>query len=165
MAQSDLDQKALMQAFDTLCKEQKTLLLSSVCDSGEPLISYCPFWRGDNGWFYIFVSDLAEHSKNLQRQSSVSVMILRDESESRNLFARERASWLCEVVGIDRNSEEAGQILDQFENRQGATVKLLRGLSDFNLYGLKPVSGRYVMGFGKAFELDLINGGFMHLNS
>jgi hypothetical protein len=38
-------------------------------------------------------------------------------------------------------------------DRQGALVETLTSLADFRLFLLVPQSGRYVVGFGKAYEL------------
>lgn len=78
---------------------------------------------------------------------------MRDEQDSRQIFARQRASYQCDVEIVHRDVEEYAIILDKLEDRFGNVVDLLRGLSDFILFRLKPYQGQFVMGFGKAFKL------------
>ena len=78
-----------------LLATQQTLLLSTASANCVPDLSYAPFVRDQAGCFYIFVSELAGHTANLLNNPQASVMFIRQESETRNLFARERAVFNC----------------------------------------------------------------------
>lgn len=92
-------------ALQELLASQQTLLLSTASVSGVPDLSYAPFVRDQAGCFYIFVSELAAHTANLLANLRTSVMFIRTESESRNLFARERAVFNCKAREISRHGE------------------------------------------------------------
>jgi len=40
---------------------------------------------------------------------------------------------------------------------------VLRTLSDFHLFALHPENGRFVVGFGQAFTINVIDGTLCHL--
>lgn len=143
---------------------KQSVLLSTRNSSGDPEISYAPTVRSDDGCFYIFVSELAAHTRNLLGHPNCGVLFIQDEQESRNIFARERLTYQCQVNRIDRESERGIGILKQMEETLGNTVKLLCGLPDFHLFQLEPVRGSYVVGFGKAFEVDPATGTLIHLS-
>lgn len=54
-------------------------------------------------------------------------------------------------------------IFERFsETTNAALVRLLRGL-DFQLYRLDPLAGRYIVGFGKAYDVDWSGDRFEHV--
>ena len=131
----------------------QTLVLSTIDDAGQPFISYAPFviheWQ-----MYVYISKIAEHYWHLSASKSVNAMMLADESASRNLFARERARFLCDVEVIE-DETGYGQVFDKLNGRfKKSLLDLLRTL-DFSLFRLTPSTGRYVVGFGLAFDTDL----------
>jgi putative heme iron utilization protein len=141
-----------------LMASQQTLLLATASPEDLPDISYAPFIRDLDGHFYIFISELATHTANLQRNPKASVMLIRPESESGNLFARERAVFQCRVKEINQNETRYSLQLDMLQDRFGPVVNLLRSLPDFHLFELCPESGRYIAGFGRAFRISIEDG-------
>lgn len=150
--------KELADDLRRLIDSQRTLLLATASPEGHTDISYAPFVRDREGCFYIFVSELALHTANLWRNPKASVMLIRPETESHNLFARERATFQCRSREIAPNERRYSQQLDQLQEQFGQTVALLRSLPDFHLFGLSPESGRYVAGFGRAFRICIEDG-------
>ncbi len=153
------------QGCEVLLAERRSLLLATVNPSGEPDISYAPFVRDERGNFYIFVSRLAIHTTNLLSRQQASVLFIREEAESRNLFARERLSFRCRVSELLPQDADYKSWLDQMEQQLGGTVAMLRNLPDFHLLRLTPQSGRYVVGFGKAFDVDPLSGELSHIDA
>jgi putative heme iron utilization protein len=141
-----------------LIASQQTLLLSTATADGMPDISYAPFVQDQAGSFYIFVSELASHTANLLHNPQASVMFIRPESESHNLFARERAIFECKVKEIAHDDEVYAIQLQALSTKFGKVISLLRSLSDFHLFALIPERGRYVIGFGRAYIIDMNNG-------
>lgn len=156
--------KEYAQSCRALEQSKRTLLLSTLSASGLPEISYAPYLRSEQGGFYIFISRLANHTVNLLAQPVCSVLFIENENESRNVFARERLSYACEVEEVSADSEAYDVVLDKMERHLGQTMQLLRGLPDFHLFKLNPKSGSYVVGFGKAFEVDPVDNSLSHLN-
>jgi putative heme iron utilization protein len=144
------DPKNVLKA---LLENTRTLQLATLDAQGLPSISYAPFVRDSEGNFYIFISGLASHTQDLLRKPQVAVMLIADEQETRQIFARTRATWQCVATPVGRDAALFPPILDAMESRFGNVVSLLRGLGDFMLFRLQPQSGRFVMGFGQAFVL------------
>jgi heme iron utilization protein len=151
-------------ALQNLLSSQQTLLMSTVSVSGAPNLSYAPFVRDQSGCFYIFISDLADHATNLRVNKQASVMIVRPEAESRNLFARERAVFTCSVREFQPYEAFYQDHLNALEEKFGEVVSLLRSLSDFHLFVFSPESGRYIAGFGQAYLINVNDGSVSPLN-
>jgi putative heme iron utilization protein len=138
-----------------LIQQQKTLLISSVSAEIEPECSYAPYVIDSQGIFYIFVSDLAVHTKNMLQNSKVSVLFIQPESDANNLFARERVVFNCKVREIQKTDKCFDEQLQHLKHKFGETVALLSGLADFHLLSLTPINGKYIAGFGQAFKIDV----------
>ena len=150
--------KDLSQRYHELLASQQTLLLSTASITGVPDVSYAPFVRDNAGVFYVFVSEMACHTGNLLNNPLASILFIRQEAESSNLFARERAVLNCHVKEIFRDNTGYTDRLQDLQDKFGEVVGVLRALSDFHLLALQPESGRYVMGFGRAFSVNLNDG-------
>lgn len=141
-----------------LIASQQTLLLSTVSEQCHPQISYAPYVRDQPGHLYIYVSELAAHTRNLLQKKPVSIMFIRQESESRNLFARERAVFSCTVSEVPRDDEHYPIQLQALQEKFGDVINVLRSLADFHLFILSPQSGQYVIGFGQAYNINIKDG-------
>lgn len=160
MATSDLEQ--LQQQCLTLRQARQTLLLAT---QGEyPETSYAPFIEDEAGNFYIYISELASHTRNLLTSARLSVMFIAEESETRNLFARERLVFHCDAQEVARDSEVYELRLQQLQARFGQVVEMLRSLPDFHLFRLQPRDGQYVVGFGRAYQIDISSGRLQHID-
>ncbi|MBN0988587.1 HugZ family pyridoxamine 5'-phosphate oxidase [Amphritea pacifica] len=142
-----------VEQLNHLLHDSKTLQLATQGES-SPEASYSPFVLSDNQ-LYIFVSQLASHTVNLMRSPAVGVMLIEDEAVSRNLFARNRVSLQCQASEVDRNTPEYDAVMELYRERHGPTVELLSTLPDFILFRLTPEQGRLVLGFGKAFSIQM----------
>ncbi|MDD1792255.1 heme utilization protein HutZ [Enterovibrio makurazakiensis] len=143
---------------------RKTLQLGTVDKDGKPHTSYAPFAFSEQG-YYILVSDLATHGQNLKVSKAVSIMMIEDESEARSIFARRRLSFDTNAELIERESAVWQQGIEVMQARLGEMIDNLSQLGDFRLYRLNPVIGRYVKGFGQAFDVtgeDMLS--VVHLN-
>ncbi|MBN2896294.1 MAG: pyridoxamine 5'-phosphate oxidase family protein [Campylobacterales bacterium] len=138
------------------CLSFLSVALSSVDESGAPQGSYAPFVY-DDGVFYIYISDIAAHARNLKRLPKVGLLFAEDEAVCTNIFARKRMSFQCDVRRIERESARFDRVLGLFEGRfDAALVRQLRSMIDFQLYALRPYSGEAVFGFGGAKMDQLI---------
>jgi len=153
----------LTQRYQELMASQQTLLLSTASANGVPDISYAPFVRDDAGVFYIYVSEMACHTVNLLNNPQASILFIRPESESPNLFARERAVLSCSVSEIIRDDAIYADRIQALQDKFGEVVSVLRSLSDFHLFALRPENGRYVIGFGRAFSINVSDGSLRHI--
>ncbi|MGG3891168.1 HugZ family protein [Metabacillus fastidiosus] len=138
----------------------KTVVISSKDENGDPFTSYAPYVQY-NGKFYIYISIITDHYKFIEANNLISIMMLKDEQDAANLFARERARFQCIAENVGNDGHE--EIFAKFENIHGAPMMgVLRGL-DLSLFELTPKEGRYVIGFGQAFDIDLTGDKFEHV--
>ena len=89
------DLEKISKDYQSLVASQQTLLLSTASEDAHPLISYAPYVRDRQGNYYIYISGLAGHTINLLNNALASIMFIRSESESQNLYARERVVLHC----------------------------------------------------------------------
>ncbi|MEA3404170.1 MAG: HugZ family protein [Pseudomonadota bacterium] len=152
--------KKVEQQCQDFLQSRQSLLLSTQAVSGELETSVVPFVQLNEGEFAIFVSELAQHTQNLlvleklpksNSTGLVAGLLLADESETEQMFARERLSM---QLSVERITEEPlrSDTISNMQNQFGEVVEVLRGLPDFHCFKLKVVSGRYVRGFGAAYE-------------
>lgn len=141
-------------------QQKQTLVLSMLDDQGHPFTSCAPFVQ-KNGKLYIYISEVAEHYHFLEKNEWIDVLLIADEAVSKNSFATERARWNCIPQNIGNQGHE--DIFHLFYEKHGkAMVDMLRGL-DFSLFELTPENGRYVIGFGLAFDVDITGDTFVHV--
>ena len=139
-------------------QQHATLILSTCSEEQQTLASYAPFVEDDEGHFYLLLSGLASHSSNLRyhekQNRPVSVLLIEDEQQTRNLFARKRLTYSCDVTVWTREHVQWDAIIEMMQKKLGKTIEVLAGLGDFNIYCLNPGKGNYVRGFGQAYELN-----------
>ena len=147
-----LSGEALRSAIITFRDLHHTVLIASNSADGTPNASYTPYISDSEHALYIFVSRLATHTDNLLNSGQASVLFIRNEDQSPNLFARQRLIYQCSVAEIPASSPRYPPLLEQMSKRFGAIINTLRQLPDFHLLQLIPTSGRYIEGFGKAYQ-------------
>lgn len=157
MSKETITSEQLFKEVKFLRQEQKSLLLASCSSNNDPLASYAPFVEDEQGQFYLLLSDIASHSTNLKQHhkdhKKLSVLLIEDEINSRNVFARKRLSYECSVSLLSKEQEYWQTIIDSLQKKFGRMIDLLVTLNDFNLYCLTPVKGTYIRGFGQTYEL------------
>lgn len=153
---SDLSE--VLERCEQMLLSMGSLSLATLDAVGTPSLSYTPFIY-HKGAFYILVSQLAEHTAHLKAQPKASVMLIADESETRNIYARQRLIVQIKANSLGPVTEQSGsELLTVMEDKLGNTVSLLKTLSDFELFELKLASDvRYVEGFGRAYDVNLEN--------
>ena len=130
-------------------QQLKSLTLATVSSDGHPNASYAPFVEAE-GDFFILISQLAKHTANLIATGRCHIMLIADEKESVNLFARKRLSYDCDVSEIRRDTPEFQPIVGAMKERFGPTIDMLSSLPDFRLVRLHPTQGVWVRGFAQA---------------
>jgi len=159
------------QQCEAFWQARRSVILSTVDAQGRIETSVTPFIRDELGNLYIFISELAQHTQNIlqlihnRQMNSVaqnetgsgyqlSGLLVADESQTEQLFARERVTLQLRPDEIKRESNQFADLLARFEQLFGDVIPLLSSLPDFHLIQLNPVSGGYVKGFGQAFTFQ-----------
>lgn len=134
--------------------EFSTLVMATVGKDEVPEASYAPYVIGAQGAFYVYLSELSQHTGNLRDTPKVSVLFVENEDQATHLFARRRLTLRCGCTPVPRSDAQWSEVLDRFKDRFGDLVDVLRGLEDFHLFRLEPKAGTYIRGFAQAYELS-----------
>ncbi len=147
-----INYQTVRQDYKNLRDKQQSLQMATLSADGFPEASYAPFV-----WFesacYLFLSQLAKHSQNLSVNPSLSLLLIEDEADTRNQFARRRIIWQGQAEVIKRDSELFKRAMQSFRDRFGDFIDLIEPLQDFQLYKVTLRSGRFIRGFAQAFQL------------
>jgi putative heme iron utilization protein len=81
-------------------------------------------------------------------------MFIESEEQAENIFARKRLTFDCDAEIVVRETQDWMRIMSLFDDIDGELMQTLRMLADFQLIRLKPNSGLFVKGFGKAYEIS-----------
>ena len=143
--------------YEKFPEEFNSIIISTVNKQGIPHASYAPFIMYNNKNIYIYVSGLATHTQNIHNHPFVSVLFIDDEIKTKQIFARRRLNFDCTTTLITRETEKWQEIVDKFEIRFGELISTLRSLPDFRILQLTPNTGRFVIGFGTAYNISSDN--------
>ena len=145
--------KPVAPKVQELINASKSIILATVDAEGNPNSSYAPFVQVEQT-FYILVSFMAKHTKNLAHGRKTSIMFIQDESATKHIYARERLTFEATPSQIERDSEVWTQVVAKLKETHGRVVDVISDMGDFILIALQPVKGSYVNGFGSAYFVD-----------
>lgn len=145
--------KPVAPKVQELVNASKSVILATVDAEGNPNSSYAPFVQVDQT-FYILVSFMAKHTKNLADGRKTSIMFIEDESATKQIYARERLTIEAATSQIERDSEVWNAVVGKLRETHGKVVEVISEMGDFILIALQPVKGSYVNGFGSAYFVN-----------
>ena len=149
-----MSQSEQQDQIRALLDSMQSVLLATVHQDSSPLASYTPFAIDDErSGMWILVSDLAGHAQNLSRSHQCSALVIRDEQDSAQVYVRERLQYEMRSEECRRDDTSWHSGVQALRQRHGGLVDTLTSLTDFRLFHLLPQSGRYIVGFGQAYEL------------
>lgn len=114
------------------------------------MVAFIP--ADDFSIFHIFVSRLAQHTVDMQKDKHVGLLIAEsdDGRADPQMLARVSIRGTAEIVqhGEPGYTPLKTQYLARFPESEQ-----LFGLADFNFWRIKPKGGRFVAGFAKAYNI------------
>lgn len=148
--------------MENLINKQKSLIISSLNINNIPEASYAPYVIIEND-VYVYLSKAANHYYNLEANKNCSILIIEDEENAKTIFARERVSFVGEANKVNEVEEV---IFEKFNEIHDAKMIAVLRTMDFDMFRISLKSGRYVKGFGKAYDVIWNNGEFelTHIN-
>ncbi len=155
-AESQTDSKSpkpIAPKIEEILAKNKSLILATVNAEGAPNASYAPFARVGNK-FYILVSFMSVHTKNLRDQGKASAMFIEDEADTKQMYARTRLTLTVTSKAIERGTEEWNNGIAKLQDIHGKILDVLVGMEDFIMVELTTQKGSYVNGFGSAYFVD-----------
>lgn len=144
------------QAVSQLLESQSFGVLStlSVDVEGFPFGSVTPYSLTETYQPLIFISNIAQHTKNIQQDNRVSLTVLENlQSDSDDPQKHGRVSILGHATPVP-TATEAGNDSYQRYFRRFPESEGYQNTHGFELYEIKPVRIRYIGGFGKIFWLE-----------
>lgn len=152
----ELDQtkvKPKVPTINEMLDKYNSLILATINEDGTPLASYAPY-ANLNGGFQVFVSFMSKHTKNLRDRKKVSIMVIEDESATKQIYARDRLTIECDAVQVEKENPFYSEVIAELQNKHGKVVEVLAGLNDFIMFDFRPIKGNYVNGFGSAYTVN-----------
>ncbi|EAI4305035.1 hypothetical protein A0U21_06295 [Campylobacter lari] len=147
-----------MQLHDEInqfIQECKSIMISSLNLNNQAICSYAPIIKIKND-FYIYISEIAEHFEGFKHNNkNIEIMFIEDEKDCMSIFARKRLKFRIECIEITRDNQLFEQVLNTYGNENNKEViQVIKNMKDFHLFQLILKNGRYVKGFGKAYEIN-----------
>jgi heme iron utilization protein len=130
----------------------KSVVLSTIDTNNLPFSSYAPFIKNEDK-YYVYLSSMARHYKNLDLNQNVSLFFIEDEKSCENIFARKRVILQCNSKKLQRDTKEFENLMELFEQSHGSIIKMLKDMKDFSIFEFTPINGEAIFGFGKAYDI------------
>ncbi|MBE2987062.1 pyridoxamine 5'-phosphate oxidase family protein [Campylobacter sp. RM12920] len=153
---AQINEKPLDKIQDSVFKfvdSLKTVIISSLNSKGQCVSSYAPFVReGDE--IYLCLSSIAEHYSSLKASpNKASLLFLEDESTAKTILARVRLSIKCEVDFI-KDEAKRDEYFDKLvaKNPNESAFVYIKNMKDFYVVKASLKQGRFVRGFGAAYD-------------
>lgn len=144
----------LDKQIDEYKRSFKSVIIASVDSNGNAISSYAPIIF-DNDDMYVFISEVAEHYHALKANpDKAEIMFLQDEKEAKTIFARIRLRYKVTATILDRDNDFDRLFALMKEQHKNEHVDMFYGIKDFHFVKLSPKNGRFVKGFGAAYEID-----------
>lgn len=140
-------------ALQLLNKESTGILSThSIELEGYPFGSVTPYCLDKNFNPIILVSDLAQHTKNINADNKVSLTIAEEASESEKQSLG-RLTYIGDAFRIESETEDYKEI-SQIYLRYFPAAKHYFEAHNFYFYRIKCKRARYIEGFGKIFWIE-----------
>jgi hypothetical protein len=144
--------KDVLLAIRDMLTTHKVLGLAVLVE-GAPDASLLPYaYRPDFGAVYVQASGLARHARGLTDGAAVGVLVHGHDTPEADPLQIPRLTVAATVRVLHKEGEDFAAASRVFVERFPAAEMTL-GLGDFNLYELTFGRGRYVAGFGQAYNV------------
>jgi putative heme iron utilization protein len=140
------------QTLARLIRETRVAALGTVHE-GEPNLAMVAYsFAEDFSAFYIHVSRLGKHTADMESDPRVSLLIteMDDRRPDPQTLARVSIRGTADV--LPQSGPGYAQVRQNYLERFPEAEQLF-SLGDFNLWKITPKGGRFVAGFGRAFNL------------
>jgi hypothetical protein len=140
------------QALARLAAAGRTAALGTLA-SGAPYVSLV-LYAPDAGLsaFYLHLSRLAVHTRNLQADPRAALMIAQPDEGQADPQTLMRLSLQGRAVALGRQSPNYAPAQACYLGKYPQAAPIF-SLPDFDLYRFTPASGRFISAFGKIFDL------------
>lgn len=137
------------KALRDLVRAQNTAALGTLHD-GDPFVSMVPYAQAVDGDFYIHVSRLATHTRDMLASPRVSLLIVAPDADTPQ--SRARVTVQGDAYLLEREAAEYADARAGYIARFPHAADIFE-FADFSLFRIAPVSARVVGGFAQAYSL------------
>lgn len=102
--------------------------------------------------FFVFVSRLAQHTMDMQKNKEVSLLICETDDNRSDPQTLARVSIRGKAEQIENGAPGYTLLKKQYLERFPDSAQLFK-LTDFSFWRITPKGGRYVAGFAKAYNI------------
>ena len=111
-----------------------------------------PMYKNDK--LYLLISDLSEHTKNINLNQYVSIYFsLKELNKTKSNNPRLTINGILEKHDLNKNDIIFLDLLESYQKIENGS-KMWGMFTDFNFYSLIPKRALYIEGFGKAYQKD-----------
>lgn len=137
-----------------LIRTQRVASLGTLRD-GAPFVSLVLFAPAvDFSAFYVHISTLARHTRDIQADPRVSLMIAQTDDRAVDPQTLARISIEGLAARVPAGDPDYGIARTRYLAR-APQAAFNFSLADFGLYAITPARARFVAGFGKIFNLSV----------
>ena len=121
---------------------------------GAPSVSMVPYALAEGEFaFLVLVSRLSSHTRDMQDEPRVGLMIVQPEAATVPAHALARISMQCDALPIPAEDPRHAGARAAYANRF-PDMAMLFDLGDFGLFALRPRTVRVVAGFAQAASIS-----------
>lgn len=134
-----------------LLKSAQMAVLSTHSNTlpGFPFGSTVQFYANDSGQVFLFISDIAQHAKNLTHNNKLSLTVFEQTNSDNPQMSR--LTLVAEATKYPRSKSQ--HLIEQFVEHF-PTAEQYKELTDFHIWQIDMVRARFIAGFGKIFWLE-----------
>jgi putative heme iron utilization protein len=143
---------ATEQTLARLIRNTRLAALGTIHDGGPNLAMVAYAFADDFSSFYIHVSNLGKHTRDMEIDPHVSLLITEADDRRPDPQTLVRVSIQGTAMKIEKNEPEYERIKTIYLARFPEAEQLF-SFGDFHLWAIRPGGGRFVAGFGQAFNL------------
>lgn len=140
------------QTLARLIRETRTAALGTIHDGEPNLAMVAVAWEKDFSAFYIHVSKLGKHTGDMEKDSHVSLLLTEADDHRADPQTLARLSVQGIATISPRNDPDYMRVRELYLKRFPEAEQLF-SLGDFNIWKVTLKGGRFVAGFGRAFNL------------
>ena len=140
------------QTLARLIRSTRIAALGTLHDGGPNLAMVAYAFANDFSAFYIHVSRLGKHTTDMEADPRVSLLIAETDDGRADPQTLARVSLRGVAQMLARDEIAYGHVKKIYLTRFPAAEQFF-SLGDFNIWKITPKGGRFVAGFGRAFNL------------
>lgn len=135
-----------------ILRNTRVAALSTLRDDAPRTAMVAFMTTEDFSEFYIHVSRLGQHTVDMQKDKRVSLLIAETDDGREDPQTLARVSIRGSALSIQNGEPGYNRLKKMYLEKFPAAEQLFH-LADFNFWRIKPIGGRFVAGFAKAYNI------------